>query len=109
MVIIGKIFKWLALALVIFIVWIFMRHIIVNYLVTWTLQYERMTMQKNEWREFDLDNVIGETPASLFGGLQKGQSILKYSFKLMYPLMGKLVLLGEVIETKLLWMLKMSV
>ena len=94
MVIIGKIFKWLALALVIFIVWLFMRNTIANYLVTWTLQYEGMTMQKNEWREFDLDSVTGETPASLFGGLQKGQSILKYSFKLMYPFDGKVGFIG---------------
>ena len=94
MVIIGKTFKWLGLALLIFIVWIFMRNTIVNYIVKWTLQYEGMTMQKNEWKEFDLDSVAGETPASLFGGLQKGQSILKYNFKLMYPFDGKVGFVG---------------
>ena len=77
---VGTIFKWLGLALLVFIVWIFMKNTLVGYLVQWTLQYEGMTMQKNEWREFDLDSVVGETPASLFGGLQKGQAILKYKF-----------------------------
>lgn len=94
MVIVGKILKWLGLGLLIFIVWIFMRNTIVNYLVTWTLQYEGMTMQKNEWREFDLDSIVGETPASLFRGTKQGQSILKYKFELMYPFDGNVGFIG---------------
>ena len=51
-------------------------------------------MQKNEWREFDLDSVPGETPATLFGGLDRGQAILKYRFDLMYPFDGSVGFYG---------------
>jgi len=94
MAVIGKNLKWLGLALLIFMVWILMRNTIVSYIVSWTLQYEGVKMQKNEWKEFDLDSVKGETPASLFGGLTKGQSILKYRFELMYPFDGKVGFVG---------------
>jgi hypothetical protein len=94
MVIIGKIFKWLGLALLIFIVWIFMRNTIVNYLVTWTLQYEGMTMQKNEWREFGFDDIEGEKPYYIFGGTTRTEAIGKYRLELMYPFDGKVGFVG---------------
>ena len=51
-------------------------------------------MQKNEWREFDLDKVPGETPATVYGMPGK-QAILKYDdFDLMYPFDGSVGFYG---------------
>lgn len=86
--------KWLGVALLLYIVWFFMKNTIVEYLTKWELHKEGLVMQKNEWGEFDLDNVSGETPASLFHGLQSGQAILKYRFELMYPFDGKIGFYG---------------
>jgi len=98
MVVVGKILKWLALAAVAWIVWILISYTVMNTIVTmmfeWEMKYEGAKMQKNEWVEFDLDRVDGETPASLFGGLQLGQSILKYRLELMYPYDGKVGFVG---------------
>jgi hypothetical protein len=94
MVVIKKLMKWLGIALILYIIWMLMLNTTVAYIVKWTLQYEGLEMQKNEWREFDLDKVAGETPASLFGGLQQGQSLIKYRLELMYPFDGKVGFYG---------------
>jgi len=49
---------------------------------------------KNEWKKFDVDKIVGETPASLFGGLQEGSAILKYRLELRYPFDGKVGFFG---------------
>ncbi len=51
-------------------------------------------MQQNEWREFDINSVKGETPAksNIFKGKQP--SIDKYKFKLMYPFDGSVGFFG---------------
>ena len=91
---IKTIVNWLGIALLLYIVWFFMKDTVVVHLIKWKLQHEGLTMQKNEWREFDLDNVVGETPANLFGGSKIGQAILKYRFELMYPFDGKVGFYG---------------
>ena len=58
------------------------------------LNAQGVSMQKNEWREFNLDNIPGETPASLFGGMTKAEAILKYKLELMYPFDGKVGFYG---------------
>jgi len=55
---------------------------------------ERSTMLKNEWREFDVDGIVGETPSSLFGGLTKGPALNKYRLELRYPFDGKVGFYG---------------
>lgn len=86
--------KWFGVALLLCIVWFFIKDTIVLHLIKQKLQYEGFVMQKNEWREFDLDDVAGETPASLFGGSKRGQAILKYRFELMYPFDGSVGFYG---------------
>jgi len=58
------------------------------------LNAQGVSMQKNGWREFNLDNIPGETPASLFGGMTKAEAILKYKLELMYPFDGKVGFYG---------------
>ena len=91
---IKKVFIWLGVALALYITWHLMFRTIVEYLTRWELYKEGLVMQKNEWREFDLDKVPGETPATVYGMPGK-QAILKYDdFDLMYPFDGSVGFYG---------------
>ena len=90
---IKKVLIGLGIALALYIAWHLMFRTIVEYLTRWELYQGGLTMQKNEWREFDLDRVAGETPAIVYGMPGK-QAILKYRFDLMYPFDGSVGFYG---------------
>ncbi|MCF6201206.1 MAG: hypothetical protein L3J42_03640 [Hydrogenimonas sp.] len=95
---IGKIMKWIALVLIVSIIGIAI-YFAVGYAVkTKILELKigskGVKMQKNEWREFDLNNVPGETPGSLFSSRKKVNPIYKYRLELMYPFDGKVGFFG---------------
>ncbi|MCF6245599.1 MAG: hypothetical protein L3J43_11275 [Sulfurovum sp.] len=93
-----NILKYLIFSIAITVLMLFLTNTkpidILKWFAEYSLKVQGLKMKTNNWKEFDLINISGETPAEIFGGLDTINPLGKYRIRSFYPYDGKVGFFG---------------